>query len=496
MMIAAAAAGADSAALLHVQGPGLYQPVASWPEWPEQRLFRDRYQALEALAAARPAATACLILPVAFSQALGGRPVTAWCSGDLGGPAAGHFVVLLWRKRPERVPAPALLAAVTRAGRRLMSRTPEVEINGSRDQLFARILELMPMGMVYVDEAAGLALPNRRARDLLVLGDGAVSTRALAEAMREMVDAALNAGDAAATIMSPPEDEGSVRRVELRFPDERVVALTGVAFASEALAGRVWLLQDITEAQRMAMRVAEASRLETVGEVAGGVAHQFNNLLATIRADAENLLCEWPRGAAEAEDLARIVEATERGAILVGNLLTYARRQVLLPRLIDPAEAVIALVNGMAESWDDVTLTLADLPQKRPFIRVDPGLYRLALSALLSNAREAAAPDGDVGIGIQLRVDSAARDGAVASASRYVVEIVVSDNGDGMDEKARQRAFDPFFTTREGHVGLGLSLALGFARDSGGGLELASHPTAGTEVRLTLPAAEGQWLGA
>lgn len=252
----------------------------------------------------------------------------------------------------------------------------------------------------------------------------------------------------------------------------------------------VCAVTDITAEMAAAERLSRQSRLEAVGALTGGIAHDFNNLL-TIIAGASDLL---ERRARHDSAMMRIVsmnrDAAERGRDLVARMLAFARRQELDPVPTD----VNALLVGMRQLIDhavgesiEVEEDLA--PDIWPAL-IDPGKLESAILNLCINARDAMLPQGGQ-IVVATRNISLTGDagGDEEVRSGDYVEISVTDTGCGMAPEVKARAVEPFFTTKHDGRGngLGLSMVYGFARQSGGHLQLLSEVGRGTTVRIFLP---------
>jgi len=237
-------------------------------------------------------------------------------------------------------------------------------------------------------------------------------------------------------------------------------------------------------------QVHEMQKMESIGQLTGGVAHDFNNVLMVVLGNLGLL----KRRLAEPA-LVRFVDAAsagaERGAALTKRMLAFARRQELKPQTVE----LHALVDGIAEMLGrsigpGIQIAVAFSPDL-PAVRVDPNQFELALLNLALNARDAM-PDGGR-LGIDARRGKAPSDLPSAGPGEYVC-VTVSDTGFGMDEATIKRAIEPFFTTKgigKG-TGLGLSTVHGLAVQSGGALRLSSRVDEGTTVQLWLPVAERQ----
>ena len=248
---------------------------------------------------------------------------------------------------------------------------------------------------------------------------------------------------------------------------------------------------EVAARERVQARVAHTERMTALGALAGGIAHDFNNTLQTVAGSAE-LIGRRRNDAGEVQRLAHmILEAAERGGSISRRLLAFARRGALSPEPVDP----VAMLSDMREL---LRRTLG------PSVIVDntaaPGLPRLladrhqletVLLNLASNARDAL-PNGGTII-LSAESETVIEHGHQPDLRRGgYLRVSVTDNGIGMDAATLNRAAEPFFTTKpmgEG-TGLGLSMAKGFAEQSGGGLTMTSAPGRGTVVTLWLPQTE------
>ena len=246
--------------------------------------------------------------------------------------------------------------------------------------------------------------------------------------------------------------------------------------------------KEVAARERAQARVAHAERMTALGALAGGIAHDFNNTLQAVAGNAE-LIGRRPNDAAEVRRLAHMVlEAAERGGSISRRLLAFARRDALSPEPVDP----VAMLTDMCEllrrtlgPWIVVdTLAAPGLP---PFL-ADRRQLETVLLNLASNARDALPNGGDVTLSATSETVTEPDHQAHLNPGCYI-RLSVTDNGIGMDAATLARAAEPFFTTKpKGQgTGLGLSMAKGFAEQSGGGLAVTSDPRRGTVVTLWLP---------
>ncbi len=245
---------------------------------------------------------------------------------------------------------------------------------------------------------------------------------------------------------------------------------------------------DITERIAMESRLQSAQRMEAVGQLAAGMAHDFNNLLEIIHGNAE-LLSD--RADEEAKMLEAIQSAALRAGELTQNLLTFSSRQQLRPQTLALDPLVRDLVRQFRRRLDKKIEIKTEVEANLPPITADPGQLENALTNLMSNAVQAMSDGGALTISCRHFEQDTAKIANLTKGKQYL-SVAVSDSGTGMEPEILAQAFDPFFTTDPDskRSGLGLSMVYGFAQQSGGQIELVSHPGIGTEARLILPVAE------
>ena len=245
------------------------------------------------------------------------------------------------------------------------------------------------------------------------------------------------------------------------------------------------------ELERARAALAQAQKMEAIGQLTGGVAHDFNNLL-TVITNSLDLLVDPRRDEAQRRRIIDIAQrAAERGAKLNQQLLAFSRRQPLRPEphninaLIGGFEAVLRRACREAIEFD---LDLAPIPVAAT---IDAQQFETALLNLVVNARDAMPEGGSLRIATRPETidEASARAMSDIVPGRYV-KVSVSDTGEGMTAEVARRAFEPFFTTKEvgKGIGLGLSQVYGFVAQSGGHVAIDSTPGAGTTVALYLPA--------
>jgi signal transduction histidine kinase/ActR/RegA family two-component response regulator len=300
--------------------------------------------------------------------------------------------------------------------------------------------------------------------------------------------------------------EGQSRQRELRLttagdPGWYLVSCNPIR-EEERITGVLVVAREITARKRQEEMVRrseettrQAQKMEAIGRLAGGVAHDFNNLLTVIGTYCELLKQGVTEGNARPADVDEIYNATVRAAALTNQLLTFSRKQVLQPKLLNLNEIVAGMEEMLRRLIDTgiriETSAFANLSQ----LRADPAQMEQVLLNLAVNARDAM-PNGGM---LRIETDEAFLDAAYAAAhpgvtaGRYVL-LSVSDTGSGMDDETRQRIFEPFFTTKgqgEG-TGLGLATVYGIVQQSGGHIQVDSELEQGTTFRIYFPVARGE----
>jgi two-component system, cell cycle sensor histidine kinase and response regulator CckA len=260
-----------------------------------------------------------------------------------------------------------------------------------------------------------------------------------------------------------------------------------------AVVGVLGIGRDITAAREAAEALRAAQKMEAVGRLAGGLAHDFNNLLSVILSSADLAAEALPSDHPVQQDLAETVGAARRGEGLTRQLLAFSRRQILQPEPLALGAVVDHLANMLRRLiGEDIDLRIDTVPALHS-VKVDRGQIEQVVMNLVVNARDAM-PDGGVVVISTLNVElDRQRSTILGLAPGSYVELAVRDGGCGMDEAVVRRVFEPFFTTKPPGkgTGLGLAMAYGIVKQSGGAIDIASEPGAGTVVRIYLPRHEG-----
>jgi PAS domain S-box-containing protein len=253
-----------------------------------------------------------------------------------------------------------------------------------------------------------------------------------------------------------------------------------------AITAYVAVKRDITLQRDLEERLRQSQRLEAVGQLAGGVAHDFNNILAAVRGYAELATASLPQESQAKEDIEEVLRAADRGSAVTRQLLLFSRRQPLVPTDVEPASVIDALVPMLRRLIGEHIELRVEHGGQRGHVLVDLGSMEQVIVNLAVNARDAM-PEGGL-----LRIETAnvvASTGEGGEPAGPCVRISVTDTGTGMDDATAARAFEPFFTTKEPGKGTGLGLATvyGIVRGSGGRVSLATSPGLGCAFTIELP---------
>jgi len=269
------------------------------------------------------------------------------------------------------------------------------------------------------------------------------------------------------------------------FPIELSVARVGDA----VLTG---FIRDITERRLLEEQLRQSQKLEAIGRLAGGVAHDFNNILMSIMGAADLLLMQLERNAPVIEEANEIKQAVDRGAGLTRQLLAFSRRQATRSRLFELG-AVVRGMDTMLRRLMGPEIELEIVSPKEPVhVVADSGNIEQVVLNLVVNARDAMPHGGLIAVKVEeIDLDEIAASTLVEAQPGRYARLSVADTGTGIDEKVRARLFEPFFTTKEHGkgTGLGLSIVYGIVKQSGGYITVTSEPGRGATFLIYLPLA-------
>ncbi len=250
------------------------------------------------------------------------------------------------------------------------------------------------------------------------------------------------------------------------------------------------LVRDVTRRHQLEEQLRQAQKMEAVGRLSGGIAHDLNNLLTVVLVNGELIAEALPAGRADLKgDLEDLRAAAQRGAAMIGKLLSFSRRAPLSFVTLDLADVVGELLKTLRRMLP-AQMSLDFFPDASGVqVRADPTALEQIVLNLATNARDAMPKGGRLVIETRrVRLES---EPAVERPGGDYGCLLMRDDGVGMDEETRRRAFEPFFTTKSASQGggLGMSIVYGLAQQHGGFVEFESAPGAGTAVRVYLPVA-------
>lgn len=261
--------------------------------------------------------------------------------------------------------------------------------------------------------------------------------------------------------------------------------------------GFISLIRDVTDRMRaeeqrreLEAQLHQAQKMESIGRLAGGVAHDYNNMLSVILGYAQIALAKTPPDSPVQEHLAQIIDAAQRSATISRQLLGFARKQTVAPKIVDLNATIGAILKMLRRLiGEDIDLVWRPNADLWPVL-IDPSQIDQILANLCVNARDAVAGGGriviETGNTVLDRASCARFPGAVAGEYAW---LKVSDNGCGIEPEVAERVFEPFYTTKEQGLGTGLGLATvyGIVRQNNGFIELHSHPGQGAVFTIYLP---------
>ena len=248
--------------------------------------------------------------------------------------------------------------------------------------------------------------------------------------------------------------------------------------------------RDITQQLRLESQVLQTQKMDSVGRLAGGVAHDFNNMLGVIMGHTELALMNADANSGVAAELQEIRKAGERSVALTRQLLAFARKQTIAPKVLNLNEALESMLKMLQRLiGEDIHLAWNPGQDVWP-VKMDPAQLDQILVNLCINARDAITGVGKVNIETQrITVGEACSDSHIGFSTGDFIMLAVSDNGHGMDKDTLSKIYEPFFTTKDaGHgTGLGLATVYGIVKQNEGFINVYSEPDRGTTFKIYLP---------
>ncbi|MBF9042293.1 response regulator [Rhodobacterales bacterium HKCCE4037] len=352
----------------------------------------------------------------------------------------------------------------------------------------ARAFESLPVALLHIGADGNLLASNQQAQGLLGISpDAGGPLSHFVENLGRPVNDWV-----ADTLAERIPIRSEVARAKTR-KDETFLQITLSRIVDGTGPSLLAVLHDATELKTLEKQFVQSQKMQAIGELAGGVAHDFNNLLTAITGHCDLLLLRHDQGDQDYADLQQINQNANRAAALVGQLLAFSRKQSLEPEVVDLRDSIGELTHLLNRLvGEKITLSLSNDPGLAP-IRVDRRQLEQVIMNLVVNARDAMPDGGEIRLETRMvqLTEVMKRDQAVVPPGKYVT-IRVRDQGCGIPVDKLNRIFEPFFTTKrtgEG-TGLGLSMAYGIVKQTGGYIFVDSVVGAGATFTIYIPAHE------
>ena len=356
---------------------------------------------------------------------------------------------------------------------------------------FRALFEEAPIGLVMAAPDTVIQMVNEAFCDMLGYSESELVGRRIPE-ITHPEDAA-GTPESAAKVFEDAQNIVRLQKRYVRKDGTTVQAETTVSMVNDERGRPVYavaMIEDVTEQRRLESQLQQVLRLESVGQLAGGVAHNFNNALTAISGYSELLARRFSSEDPALRDLEQIQRVAERSAQLTRQLLAFSRHEDVHPSIFNVNEAVESTRDLLSPLLDDQLRFRVRLDQGLPSVSADRSQLEQIITNLVINARDAMPEGGLLTIDTEaVDVDeAAARVNPEASPGRYV-RLVVRDTGVGMEEETVARIFEPFFTTKEPGEGIGLGLAMvhGAVKQGGGFITVESTPDVGSTFAVFIP---------
>jgi PAS domain S-box-containing protein len=388
------------------------------------------------------------------------------------------------RRAAELTAANAELQATVEDNRQILA-----ALRGSEARL-RQIIDAIPAHIAYVDHNLTYRYANRRYAEWFGWASEAVADQPILKVTGPEVFAAVKdhltralGGEEVSYEYAMPQADGSVTYARSTLvPDVDPDGQIQGCFVHSV---------DVTEQRRTQQALAQAQKMEAIGQLTGGLAHDFNNMLTVILGNLAGLKEARPDDPAMGEFVEPAMQAAIGGAELIRRLLTFSRQQPLEPRRVEVNRLILDMAKLIRRSLPaNVSLVTANHQPELETL-VDPHQLESALLNLALNARDAMPNGGELMIESSLETLGPGAAADLELPPGAYVQIAVRDNGTGMDGSILAHVFEPFFTTKKFGMGSGLGLAMvyGFIKQSGGGVRIRSRQARGTTVALVLPLA-------
>ncbi|HEY9090293.1 response regulator [Parasphingorhabdus sp.] len=356
------------------------------------------------------------------------------------------------------------------------------------------LLSLLPLGLALTDRDGRFLFYNNAFRKISGVQEGEeplypgdlvirADKSAVADAVRRYASGPSMAGDLVVRLRSGGEDPVALGMASIRGLDEAAVLLS---------------IKDNSEEAKLKTQVAQATKMQAVGQLAGGVAHDFNNILTAIIGHCDLMLLRHSPGDIDYDDIQQVKNNSNRAAGLVRQLLAFSRQQTLRPQILQLPDVVADVSNLLKRLLDDSIELEVKHGRNLGLVRADPGQLEQVIINLGVNARDAINASGTNGGKISITTqtvtpaDVKALNNEILPAGDYTA-LYVTDTGKGIPPQLMGKIFEPFFTTKDvgKGTGLGLSTVYGIVKQSGGYIFADSRPGEGATFSIYFPVYKG-----
>jgi PAS domain S-box-containing protein len=343
-------------------------------------------------------------------------------------------------------------------------------------------------GILVVDSEGKMISYNKRFIELWGLPADIVAQKSDESALGSVLDTIKDPGRFLAKVKYLYEHRTETSRDLIDLRDGRIFDRysSPIIGGNGQYYGRVWYFRDITEQAKLEQQLRQAQKMEAIGALAGGVAHDFNNVLAAVMGYASIVQKKMAADLAMKYNIDQILDATKRGAGLVKSLLAFSRKQTIELKPVNINELIPGFQKMMSRLIGADIEFIARCADEPLMIEADAGQLEQVLMNLITNARDAMPQGGTLTIATERIFLADERD--EMAGGPYAV-VTVSDTGNGMDKDTREHIFEPFFTTKEAGKGTGLGLAIvyGIIKKHRGFIRVQSEPRKGTSFTISLP---------
>jgi PAS domain S-box-containing protein len=352
-------------------------------------------------------------------------------------------------------------------------------------------------GILVVDQETKMSLQNQRFVDLLKIPRHIADEKTDENRLRWVTNMTKNPEQFLEKVLHLYAHPDEISRDEIELKDGTILDRysSPVIGQDGKYYGRIWTFHDITERKRLEARLFQSQKMETVGKLAGGVAHEFNSILTAIIGQSELLLGDLPAGSPLAKNATEISKAADRAATLTRQLLAYGRKQILQSEILDLNSVLAGMESTLRHLMGrDADVRVAPAAGLKA-VQADAGQIEQVIMNIAINALDAM-PNGG-----KLMLETANVSFDEESVGHYpelkpgdYVMLAITDTGTGMSAEVKARLFEPFFSTKgvgQG-TGLGLSTCYGIIKQSGGHIAVYSELGRGTTFKIYLPQVEPQ----